>query len=333
MARIFMTGFEAGSVQILDTPGSLSVSTAQARTGSYSLRVSAYSTPGSALLPGNPSEIYGRIGVYHESAGTGTDQNLAFVQFRDSAGSQQISVCRHHVTGFMQIYRGNTLIATGTIFCPLSTWHCFEIHLKIDNVSGEITTKIDGVEDITFSGDTQATANANVGQLLFDGNYRQSPTLYLDDIAINDTTGTVNNSWIGRGGIYGLVPSGAGTHTDFTPSAGANYAAVDEVPPDDDTTYVESDTVGHKDTYALGDLVPVSGDIQAVQWIARAKLAEAGEGNFQRLIRHDSVDYNGGDLAVDTSYAYFTEIIEKAPDDTDWTIAKVNALEAGMEVS
>jgi hypothetical protein len=215
----------------------------------------------------------------------------------------------------------------------LDTWYVLEFHLKIDDVDGEIDTKIDGAIDIDFDGDTQHTGNAGIVQVQFSNAASSLPTIYIDDIAINDTTGGVNDSWIGRGGIYGLVPSGAGTHTDFTPSAGVNYAAVDEVPPDDDTTYVESSTAAHVDTYAITNLIPTSGAISAVQWVARAKLAEAGAGNFQRVLRHDGTDYNGGDLAVDTSYAYFTEIFDQAPDSTDWDITKVNALEAGMEVS
>jgi hypothetical protein len=33
------------------------------------------------------------------------------------------------------------------------------------------------------------------------------------------------------------------------------------------------------------------------------------------------------------SYVYYTEILEQAPDATDWDIDKINALEAGVEVS
>ena len=106
------------------------------------------------------------------------------------------------------------------------------------------------------------------------------------------------------------------------------------MPPNDDTDYVQSDTVGHQDSYEMGDIPISGGTVQAVQWLARAKLDASGYGDFQRLLRQGGVDYNGAkDLHPDVSYKYFQEILEKAPDDTEWTEAKVNALEAGMEVS
>jgi hypothetical protein len=40
----------------------------------------------------------------------------------------------------------------------------------------------------------------------------------------------------------------------------------------------------------------------------------------------------GGDQVLDTSYRYLSEIMEKAPDETEWTLSKVNALEIGQQV-
>lgn len=335
MARIFMTGFEAGSIYVCDwIRDSPDIKTTTVRTGANSVYVGSSEGIGNSLS-GSPAEAYFRIGHYYSGASYFAS---VFFSLYDRDGANQLTFMYNKSTNLIEVRRGDqagTLLATGSIACPVGSWYLHEIHVVIDDSVGVVQTKVNGVSDIDISSqDTQTSAYAEMTKFLLglDG-INKNALGYYDDIAINDTTGPINNSWIGRGGIHGLKPNAAGQYTQFTPSAGDNYAAVDEVPPDDDTTYVESDTVGHKDTYALEDLVPVSGDIQAVQWIARAKLAEAGEGNFQRLIRHDSVDYNGGDLAVDTSYAYFTEIIEKAPDGTDWTIAKVNALEAGMEVS
>lgn len=49
-------------------------------------------------------------------------------------------------------------------------------------------------------------------------------------------------------------PTGAGDTTGLTPSAGANYAAVDEVPSDGGTTYVEDTTGNLHDLYETADL-------------------------------------------------------------------------------
>lgn len=335
MARIFMTGFEAGSLDVCNwVHNNQDLNTVTVRTGTYSVRVNGTGGIGNTLT-GRPAEIFLRIPHYYSNAGFYT---AVFLSLYDRDGDNQLTFMYNKGTHVVEVRRGDeggTLLATGSIPCPKGSWYCHEIHVVIDNDAGEVETKVDGVSDIDIdSQDTQNTSYAEIAKFLLglDENDR-SAWGYYDDIAINDPTGSDNNSWIGRGGIYGLFPEGAGAHTDLAPSAGANWQCVDEKPPNDDTDYVASDQVGDVDTYELADLVPTEGGITAVQWITRAKLAEAGAGNFQRVLRHDGVDYNGSDLAVDISYRYFTEIFDQAPDATNWSIAKVNALEAGEEIS
>lgn len=334
MARIFMAGFETGSTAQAPyvVNNGVAASTVQARTGTYSLLVAAESQYIDYSLGSGADELYMRIGTF-PYGGSNVRQLFALKNADDDV----------HLTfswnssGNIEVRRGTysgTLLATGTATLNASTWYCVEVYALIADSDGAVQVKVDGVSDIDYSGDTLNSGSEVVTKLrIGTGGFNNCARQYVDDLAVNDTTGSINNSWVGRGGIYGLVPSGAGTHTDFTPSTGDNYAAVDEVPPDDDTSYVESSTAAHVDTYAITNLTPTSGTVLAVQWVARAKLAEAGSGNFQRVLRHDSTDYNGGDLAADTSYAYFSEIFQQAPDSTDWDITKVNALEAGMEIS
>jgi len=333
MARIFMTGFEAGSMDVLLPASRAEISDGTVRTGTYSVYIDGYNKGIYHDIPGDPSEIFLRAGVYYAGGAGGGSRKMLL--FKDSAGDSQLSLYIDSATHKLRLYRGDasTLLDTSSSPLPLDVWTCLEVRIKIDNAAGVVTVKLDGVQVMDFAGDTQQTGNADLGEARWGSDSSNEWVGYLDDIAVNDTTGSKNNSWIGRGGIYGLKPNGAGTHTDFTPSAGANYECVDEVPPNDDTDYVEDDVVGQIDTYTLEDLEPVTGAVDAVQWIARAKLAAAGSGNFKRVLRHSSTDYKGDNLAVDVSYKYFTEIFDQAPDSTDWTIAKVNALEAGMEVS
>lgn len=339
MSRIFMTGFESGSWHPEPvTRNETSISTTEKRTGSYALYQSTYHHYVGWSLGGGKAEIYGRFGIYMTDPAPGYDPNGLFHLCDGS--DEQVGLYRK-TTGEIQVWNtgpgSGTLLGTGSIVLSASTWYCIEFHVVIDNSSGVVQVKVDGVLDIDLSGvDTQKTANAYVNMIYNSrgvGTEGRSVYGYWDDIAINDTSGSKNNSWIGRGGIYGLFPEGAGNTTQWTPSAGANWQCVDERPANDDTDYVQDGTVGHKDTYELEDLVPTEGGITAVQWVARAKLAEAGAGNFQRVLRHDGADYNGSNLACDVSYKYFTEIFDQAPDATDWSIAKVNALEAGIEVS
>jgi hypothetical protein len=82
-------------------------------------------------------------------------------------------------------------------------------------------------------------------------------------------------------------------------------------------------------------LTPTTGVIDCINVIMRAKLDAAGAGNIARLIRSNAVDSQGADVGLDTSPKTITEIIETDPGaapGTLWTIARVNALEAGATV-
>jgi hypothetical protein len=78
-----------------------------------------------------------------------------------------------------------------------------------------------------------------------------SGDIYFDDLAVNNDSGSFQNSWPGAGSITVLRPNAAGDNTTWTPSAGSNYAAVDEVTPDDASTYVGSNSAGQIDDYDI----------------------------------------------------------------------------------
>jgi len=327
-----MTGVEAGSLRAFTSyVGSPSVSSAVKRTGAYSLYIDRYDRSVTIVLNTGPSEIYIRCGIY---ATVYARDSAPAIYFCDASGTVQVAI-GFSIAGTLQLFHSyDTVIATGSPIV-FNTWYCLEARLKIDNSAGVAQVKMDGVLEIDYAGDTQKSSNASIGIVQLGGQKAAHRYFYgyFDDIAINDTNGTENNSWIGRGGIYPAIVDGAGEYAEFTPASGNNWENVDEIPPDDDTSYVESDTLGHRDLYTIDSITPTSGTITAVQWVARAKMVEPGIGNLQRLVRHDSVDYAGADKPVDTSYRYLTDIMELAPDDTAWTVAKVNALQIGQKVN
>jgi len=219
---------------------------------------------------------------------------------------------------------------------PAARWTCIEVYAKIDNASGQITVKVDGDEWLSYSGDTQATENANAGIVRFGCSCTSTSSMadaYYDDIAVNDTTGARNNSWIGRGGILGLFPSGAGAHTDWDPNTGTNHEAVDEKPHDSDTTYVSTTTADEVDTYAMADLANSDYVVSAVQWLAAARLDEAGSAAIKPVLRQGGTDYAGDSIGLDVTYALKKKIYDTAPNGDAWTYANVNAIEAGVKAS
>lgn len=335
MARIFMTGLEAGSLNVFSAVNSgAEVSTTQKRTGNYSLSIPSASDNATIAIPGSPSEIYMRMGLY--MTGGNSSYSRVFLRLMDTSDLTLITCYVDYNTMRIVIKRGTysgTTLGTSTTVISPDMWYLLELHVVISDSSGVAQLKIDGNLDINASSvDTKPGTISNIGSIIIGAYGSYVLYGYFDDIAINDTTGSVNNSWIGQGGIYALTPNGAGTSTQLTPSSGANYTCVDDIPPDDDTSYVESNVQDEIDTYALSASAG-EGMISAVQWLARAKANSTGTTAVTRVLRINGTNYVGGDNIVSTSYVYKTDILEKNPDDSAaWEYTDLDAMEAGVKV-
>jgi len=336
MARIWMSGLEAGHLDIFDSCYEAEVSAAQARTGSYSLRVGTYyDAYARAALPAAVAEIFVRFGFRSTFGGGDTILSL-----QDDAGNAQCYLALNRNTHTIDVRRGdyNDTILGRDGEIHQNRWHCIEFRLKVDNTTGVLQLKVDGTLVIDFSGDTQASANANVKSFSFgDSPHGGSASLhcYYDDIAFNNVADGVNDSWIGRGGIPTIFPTGAGASTDLglVPDEGeANWEDVDEVPPDDDTSYVFDAVIDEHDSYTAGDL-PATGTILAVQWVARARSDLAGDPKIARILRVGGVDHQGADKSIDVSYDYYTDVLDEDPEAAGaWLVAAVNGMEVGVKV-
>jgi hypothetical protein len=334
MARVFMSGAEAGSTDVFTTASAVTLSTVQKRTGAYSFYfpMNGYLTK---TLPAALTELYLRMGVYPVGW---APNDAVMLMLYPTVGNYQVYLRVNKGTNLLEYCMGPwyalVVLATGTHPIVLGAWQCIEIWPKIANSGGRFVLKIDGAIDIDYTGDTQDVED-NIRKVSFLYYGTNAGILgYLDDIAINDTSGPVNNSWIGTGGIYPKYMSGVGAYTDLHASAGNPWDCIKEVPPND-ADYVYDDTVNQKSSYTGTALTPVSGTIAAINVIMRAKLDAAGTGNIARLVRSNGVDSQGADVGLDVSAKTIQEIIETDPGaapGTPWTIPRVNAMQAGATV-
>lgn len=333
MSRIWMSGLEAGHMDVFDSYFNATASAVQARTGVYSLHVSATNRYATASFPSSISEVFGRFGMRAAYSG------VSIIILFDSGGAPQITLTLNLSIHAIEVRRGDysgTVLGRGGEIHQ-NRWHCIEFRLVVDNAVGVFQLKVDGTQVVNFSGDTQATANANVASFRFG--YHAAPNSlvsYYDDIAFNDIAGGVNDSWIGRGGIPAIFPEGVGNSTDLDlfPNTGeANWEDVDEVPPDDDTSYVFDDLIDDHDSYVASNL-PAAGTISAVQWLARAKSDLVGAPEIARILRIGGVDYQGADIAIDADYDYYPEPLDQDPNAGPgaWTVAAVNGMEIGVKI-
>jgi hypothetical protein len=245
--------------------------------------------------------------------------------------------------GTISVWRGapgvGAVVATSALAIIPNVFYFIELRHVIDNVAGILEVRVDGAVWVTFAGDTQQTANATANAINlqtvtnFGGIF---VTADHDDLYILDGTGAApNNTYWGNTQIEALVPTGAGNYTEWTTLFGAptHWQAEDEVPPDEDTSYIESATLNQRDTFSMTNLSVVSATIPGIQVLMRGRTTLAGADNLARMIRHTATDNQGADVALQTSYNYIREIMETDPiAAAAWSVANINALEAGARV-
>lgn len=254
------------------------------------------------------------------------EANLKQVKLQTVAGGQLVVVDNWD----------NVLATSAGFALSANRWYFIECRVLVANTGGIVQVWVDEQLRINFTGDTQSSGNPWADRIRY---LEGTADVYLDDPYVLDTTGTVNNSRLGDVACAGLAVTGAGDAAQFTPvGAAANWDCVDEIPPDDATTYVQSSTLDQRDLHALEDLPQELTDVKAVVLAARAQKSDAGAANISLGVKYDA-DGNGvpdteswgPDEALSTSWAYHRRVLDLHPDGTGWTRAKLNALQVGYK--
>lgn len=237
-------------------------------------------------------------------------------------------------SGHLSIYRGDNDrlgVASSKGRLVKGTSYYIELYAKIHNGVGQYEVWVDGVSVMAQTNvDTQDTGTALVDSMVFIGSTDIGPV--SDDIYVVDTTGSAPyNTRLGEIEVDTLRPNAAGASTDWSPSAGANYAAVDDPTPDAEATYVDAVAIGDTDHYNFSNLAVEYDTIFGVQIKALAKTT--GTGNLQNQVISNSVEAAGVTYALTTSYVYYTNLFLEDPDTVAaWDFNAVNAMQAGVEV-
>lgn len=317
MVAILRDGAEHQSLLWFDNPEDFEIDTTVKNTGN-----AAYHYPSGAQavkqLPDTYTEIYLRFWVYLAAHGG----QICISWYHDTTLQGRLYWFSDGTLG-LQVATNNKV--TGTTIIPIETWTMIELRAKIDNSAGVLTLWVNGVQDATWSGDTQPNNSyAGINKLYFGGLNGQR----FDDIAVNDTSGSVNNGQCGDGRIYGLFPTSDGSETDWTGS----YADVDEAPPDaDGTTDLTTSTAGDRQTFNMGDL-PVSDTILTVQVKAVAKKQLAEDSGIEiGLIDNSNETTVSTDPLTDYSMIEGDILAERPNSGGAWTKTAVDALQGVVE--
>lgn len=136
----------------------------------------------------------------------------------------------------------------------LNRWNHLEVKMQFSD-TGACVVKLDEDEIINIaSADFKGGTNATSNKVVVSMGGGAGATKWLRKFLIMDTTGSYANDFIGAFGVTVITPDGDDS-VAFSRSAGSdNYANVDELPYDSDTTYNLSNVAALDKFTMSGDL-------------------------------------------------------------------------------
>lgn len=355
MARILTCGFESRSslecnqvdlgpqgwsaITYTNTPR---VSGGNGVSASFQMNASAGSNERAFKFNAAATEIYARVPIRFAQNLGSTSGHVRQIKFRDSSNNIVLTISHTYSTGNTTVSHSTGAIGTITTSFPFNQWVLMEVHFKLDASSGVVEIKWDGNLVFSYTGNTNPSSRVDILYMsMLMGFTGQNFQTWLDDLAVNDTTGTEQNGWCGDGVIVAALPNGNGDSSDWLGSDGNstdNYLLVDENPHNSDTDYVSAASTGLKDLYNLAAMpsIPSGSAIVLVQPIAVARRTDpATLSNIDVGIKSGATEDFAASQALTTTYAlYAGEIYYVDPDDgMAWDETKVNALQVGIQSS
>lgn len=339
MARVFTEGFEFGDLlffNIIDVSASAATG-ANVRSGTYSLRFySLAGGPYCTKVINEMDEGYFRFAFRYDKAPSLPPLTGIF---RWRSNSTELgSLWINTALGALQLYVGTNPVATGTLPIRVNTWYLIEVRVKISDAGGVLQVLVDGDLDVAYTGDTKPGTATTFNNFMI-GCPASGVEMIYDDLALNDTSGAEDNSWCGDGQVLVLKPTsdvaGAVQLMGSDGNQVDNYALVDDVPPDDDASYVYGSIVGERDLYELEDFTPVGVDILRIWMEARARETVADGGQIALVLKTYGVEYTSADIDLLTTYTkqVVSEEFKLNPDTgAVWNSGELNALQAGPKV-
>lgn len=359
MARLFSCGFEEQSVTAglefssngLNGGG---ISTATKRTGSASMQinvVASFSWFGHVFRSAT-SNNEAICRVYVNFSAFPTVGPTEIVGAWDSVGAAEEAWIQVTSTGVLQLMKPtSTQVGSNSSALSLNTWYMIEIDVS----GGTGTAKLEGrLNGSVFA--TTSTQTISAFDAFYLGNPNSSSTmnLFYDDWAINDTTGSFQNTYPGTGQIVNLRPNAAGdnnafaTQTGGTAGAANNFTRVNEVTPNDATTFNGDVTTGHIDDFNIDDTpssIGASDTINVVQVGIRYRASVASaESAFQARIKKAAAGTVSSSTAITPNATAFKShanakpfnpplTLYNDPDGSAWAKATLDTTQIGYTIS
>lgn len=304
----------------------------QARTGAYSLKIEhnalATDSPRCRRVLGSSQIVVGCASGWYFTALPDANAGWGF-EWRNNS-NQCIVFLAVESDGAIGMYKGasRTHVASSDPVITAAAWQHIEAKLTIDSVVGACEVRVNDVTVLSVTDEDFGSAGAT--QMSFGmpaGETGSGNTVYLDDVVVWNDSGSDNNDFIGQCRVTTLYSTADTAQSDWTRNTGSDdYAAIDDNPPDADTTYISSNVLNDVSEFEFPDTPPETDNIKAIYIPVMAKLADAGVGDIQVSMVSGVEVALGPEQTLTTAYTYWPNVFERDPDtDAPWTKSGVEA--------
>jgi len=247
MARLWSCGFELQSatsgVEWDTSTGGVSIDTTTKRSGAASFRCNP--TAATKYIT-HQFTIDGTKNLYFRfylRIATSTNALDTIFVVKDGWYPTNMIGIRLNSDRTLELWDEYWPVQIGSDSSALDTDTWYRIEVSYTYATNSVIAYIDGVSFATGALMVEMMATTEGAFLMLGATTTTTADLYFDDIAINDDIGTSQIGLPGEGSIVHMHPNAAGDASATT----GTYADVDEVSPDDATSYIEQDSIAEVD--------------------------------------------------------------------------------------
>jgi len=236
---------------------------------------------------------------------------------------------RVNTNGTLSVYLDNVLLGTSALALSSNTWYYLELKVLTHASAGTVDLVINTDNWLSLSGiDTQIGSHAYATAFRLGSS--NVTTLY-DDLYLLDSSGSINNDFLGIRKVSAIRPNAAGDSTQWIPDSGTNYDRINEMELDEDTSYVETGTTTNKDLYNYDPAINMT-SIDGIQIITEVK-ATSGSMELQNITKSGSTENaQSCGTIISTDYVTCSSISEVNPDTSNpYTPAEIDAAQFGIK--
>lgn len=221
----------------------------------------------------------------------------------------------------------------------LGRYYYIEFQSHIHQSAGTAIVRINGQEVLNLSSVNTSPNGDNIADVLNVQGPGGSAFVYVDDLYVNDSTGTANTSFMGDVKVGVIVGRIDGDFIEWTTSSGSvHFSLVNEIPPDGDASYVSAIAPNSGpfpiDTYFFQTVDPNT-TILAIQTNILARKDDEGNRALSLITRFggvNSVADPSGRFVNQTYIDYRNNFDVNPLTGLQWTPTSLNATQWGYQL-